>query len=414
MSVAEARYCAMGQQCTQARFLEGNPAKLRSTKAGGLCERCVQKGHTLEDAPAFHSEPVSDRQAAKQLSECAMCEKLAAVGYGDFDFCEDHREQLHEKGSIAVFSPVDEPSQPPEEVFNELFKAAKALFADNVTEEDQIIPTLAFANRASGLPELKAVMEEFVKTAHSHTSREQFANNFCRRFRGLSPVYVTDGILVLRRIPIFLDVFSYTDTAVIKEIKINVFMRSVKPGEVAELYKQRLLQEGVPYEESNGGSFSWEFSDAYLSMVISPGKELNPGQALRFSSRGAQIDFPPPQLIGDLYADLKGSVNARKFRGFAYALGGRQSGTAALSDNLIPACVAWYLREPGRITDKRRIVKLLNRHLLGPCGKLEVGVTSDNSIWRNIDKVADSIQRVELALQNGWEPPWTRVSKTRA
>jgi hypothetical protein len=404
----------MGQRCTQARFLEGKPAKLRRTNKGVLCERCVQEGYTLEDAPTFHSESGSDRQAASQFPECAICRKPAVACYGDTYFCEEHREQLHEERNITVFSPADEPSQPPEEVFDELFRAARVLFADHVTEEERIIPTLAFANRASDLPELRALKEEFAKTAGHRKLREQFSNDFCRRFRGLIPISVTDGVLVLSRVPVFLDVFRYTDTAVIKEIKIDVFMRSVKPGEVAELYRQRLAREGVPYEKSNEGSFSWAFSDAYLSMVVGPGKELNPGQAVRFSSRGAQVDFPPPQLIGELYADLKGSVNARRFRGFAYALGGRQSGTAALPDNLIPACVGWYLREPGGITDKHRLVSLLNRHLLIPCGKTVVDVTSDHAVWRNIDKVADSIMRVELALQKGWQPPWTRVSETRA
>jgi hypothetical protein len=122
--------------------------------------------------------------------------------------------------------------------------------------------------------------------------------------------------------------------------------------------------------------------------------------------------FPPPQLIGELYESLKGSVNSKRFRGFAYALEGRQSGPAASPDNVIPACVAWYLRERGRISDKHRLARLINQHLLAPCGRREIGVTSDNAIWRTIEKVADSIMRVELALQETWEPHQTSVSET--
>jgi hypothetical protein len=134
-------------------------------------------------------------------------------------------------------------------------------------------------------------------------------------------------------------------------------------------------------------------------MTVGSGKELNEGQVARMSLSGRQPVFPPSQLVAAQYESLKGSVNSRKFRGFAYALGGRQSGPAASPDNLIPACVAWYLRETGGISDKHRLARLLNQHLLAPCGKRDVGETSDNAIWKNIDKVADSIMRVELALQ---------------
>jgi hypothetical protein len=105
-------------------------------------------------------------------------------------------------------------------------------------------------------------------------------------------------------------------------------------------------------------------------------------------------------------------VHPRRFRGVAYALGGRQSGHAASADNLIPACVGWYLREPGRISDKHRLARLLNLYLLAPCGKRQIGVSPDDAIWRNIDKVANSIKRAELALQKGWNPHQTRVSET--
>ena len=126
--------------------------------------------------------------------------------------------------------------------------------------------------------------------------------------------------------------------------------------------------------------------------------------------------FPPPQLVAELYRSLKGSVHSKRFRGFAYALEGRQSGPTASPDNLILACVAWYLREWGGINDKHRLARLINQHVLEPCGKRLIGVTSDNAIWKktSIEKVADSIKRVELALQRSWKPSQTSVSKTHA
>lgn len=115
-----------------------------------------------------------------------------------------------------------------------------------------------------------------------------------------------------------------------------MFLRSVKPEVIAEHYRQALIREGIPYGESNAGSFDWDFPGVCFSMTFHPGNKLNAGKARRFSARGAQVTFPPPELLAELYAGLKGSVNKQRFRGFAYALGGRQSGKPAWPDNPIP------------------------------------------------------------------------------
>jgi hypothetical protein len=404
----------MGERCTQARFLGGKPNRVRSTSNSDLCDRCLQEGYTSEDAPTSHSKPVPNEQAEEELLGCAICGKPAVASYGDAYFCEKHWEQLHEEGFISFFPPVNEPPPPPEEAFSELFRVARVLFANNVAEEEQIIPTLAFANRASTLSELKALRDQFAKIEDNGALREQFSADFYQRFRGLMPVAVSDEVLILRRVPMFVNAVRYSGATVVKEVVIDVFMRSVTPDEVAERYERWLVEEGLAYEKSSQGTFGWEFSDFYLAMTVGSGRELNAGQVARMSLSGRQPVFPPPLLVAALYESLKGSVNSRRFRGFAYALGGRQSGRAASPDNLIPACVAWYLREPGGISEKHRLASLLNQHLLAPCGKRDVGVTSDNALWKNIDKVADSIKRVELAMQKSWSPRQTHVSKTRA
>ena len=51
-SVAEPRFCAMGGQCTQARFLSGKPAKLRTTSNSKVCARCEESGLSPDDVTA--------------------------------------------------------------------------------------------------------------------------------------------------------------------------------------------------------------------------------------------------------------------------------------------------------------------------------------------------------------------------
>jgi hypothetical protein len=428
-SLSEARYCAMRERCKWYDPKVGEPQKLSDRNKSKICERCQRAGYTLKDALPTGGTHVTTSDSSAGASElCSQCgEKRLAVTQltirlvsGEMEntpLCEECRdrllEQWQEHNYLAFCPPAGEEPRPlPQDEFKELFRAAKTLFKRGIAEEELIIPTLVFANRASALPRLKAIRDEFSRIQDTDTLREQFSTDFYQRFKGLTPVTLSDEVLILRWLPIFLNAVKYSETTVVKEIVIDVFMRSVDPEQVAEHYRRWLNEQGLTYDKSSRGTFSWMFSNAHLAMTVGPGKELNEGQVSRLFSSGRQLMFPPPQLVGDLYSGLKGSVNPRRFRGFAYALGGRQSGPATSPANLIPACVAWYLREQGGISDKHRLARLLNQHLLKPCRKREIGVTSDNPVWKNIDKVADSIKRVELALQESWEPHQTSVSET--
>jgi hypothetical protein len=424
MSLAEARYCALRERCKLYNPETGKSQKLGRYHKSTICDRCRAAGYTPGDAPALASNALPDKvPSADQRRECEFCGKPAVAGYrdwkplvtgasdidydpGDVYFCEEHWERLHEAESITGFSSAvsaaDEPFRPPEEVFGEVFKAAKALFEENVTEEDLIIPTLAFANQASALSELKAIRERFAEIADNRSRREQFANDFEQRFRGLVPTNLSDDVLILKSIRLSSDVSRYPGTTILKEVKIDVFMRSVKLEEVERLYKQMLEQESVRYDESSEGFCGYRLSDTHVSIVVLPcQEELDSDRVALLSSWGRQLTFPPPELVRKLYASLKGSVYRGKVWGVSHILGGRQSGKTAQADNLIPACVAWYLRERGGIADDHRLATLLNRELLAKCQKPEVGVKSGEAIWKSIDKVGDSIKRVEFTLQKG-------------
>jgi hypothetical protein len=63
---------------------------------------------------------------------------------------------------------------------------------------------------------------------------------------------------------VFLNAVRYAGTAVVEEVAIDVFMRSVTTDEVAEHYERWLVEEDLAYDESSQGTFGWRFSDAYL------------------------------------------------------------------------------------------------------------------------------------------------------
>src|SRR5215208_3249692 len=74
MSLAEPRYCAMGERCTQARFLDGKPNKVRKTSKSILCDRCIQEGYKPEDVVPV--KPNSGLES-DELETCTACRRLA-------------------------------------------------------------------------------------------------------------------------------------------------------------------------------------------------------------------------------------------------------------------------------------------------------------------------------------------------
>jgi hypothetical protein len=99
-------------------------------------------------------------------------------------------------------------------------------------------------------------------------------------------------------------------------------------------------------------------------------------------------------------------------RDFAYVLGGRERGPDAEPDNLIPACVAWYVGERGRLVEQHKlkpaVAKVLNEHLVKPCDKdtlSETGWDSSRPIWRNARKWSQAILRVDHTLLRRHQGP---------
>jgi hypothetical protein len=87
----------MGNRCTQARFLNGSPARLRGTNKSELCARCEESGLSLHDTSVlgkFHLEPAPP---GEELKARAFKDGLTAQLYvqrGEFwDAVRELREQ---------------------------------------------------------------------------------------------------------------------------------------------------------------------------------------------------------------------------------------------------------------------------------------------------------------------------------
>jgi hypothetical protein len=108
--------------------------------------------------------------------------------------------------------------------------------------------------------------------------------------------------------------------------------------------------------------------------------------------------FPHPQAVTGTYEGLRGLM---AFTETNTLLSGRLRGTKFKSHSLVTACVAWYVggRQAliGRAEMRPRVTKILNQHLLEPCGKGPLPESSP--VWRDTEKVAPALLRFEGAIR---------------
>ena len=187
----------MGSRCTQARFLAGNPAKLRSSSKSTVCERCLQEG-VPGDLPA--------------------------------------------KVPAAKEPPVDEKA-------TELLRAARVLLAKEAPE-DQVFPTLAFAGYAlgQGIEECFAEKAQLVQAWGKPKAWEAEVDRFVSRFPSVRPVQVIDDVLILEQEPVSIQIVRYARTEIPELVEIHVYQRRdhTEPEEIARRYEQKLLAAGIP------------------------------------------------------------------------------------------------------------------------------------------------------------------------
>jgi hypothetical protein len=123
-----------------------------------------------------------------------------------------------------------------------------------------------------------------------------------------------------------------------------------------------------------------------------------------------QQPFPPPRIIESMYAAVKGSMSKKSPGGFAYVLGGKERGPDAEPGNLIPACVAWYVGNRGRLIDKGesklrdKVAQVLNEYLLTPCGKDPIPETGgvSHQTWRDTKRWSQAILRSDHTLRDSF------------
>jgi hypothetical protein len=92
----------MGSRCTQARFLDGSPARLRSTSQSQLCARCEESGLSPNGIPVLDKLRNEPAPAGEELKARAFKDGLTAQLYLQRGVFWDAVRELRERRGITA------------------------------------------------------------------------------------------------------------------------------------------------------------------------------------------------------------------------------------------------------------------------------------------------------------------------
>jgi hypothetical protein len=125
-----------------------------------------------------------------------------------------------------------------------VIEAARVLLKQGGAQEDQIIPTLAFANEiGQGLVDLVRLRCRLVEASGDAEEWERASDEFVGRYGSLRPARVADGVVILERLPVSIRIETDPDEGTPEEVNITVHAhrRLAKPEHVAHLPKWAML-----------------------------------------------------------------------------------------------------------------------------------------------------------------------------
>ena len=262
-----------------------------------------------------------------------------------------------------------------------VFQAARVLFQSGITAEELLIPTLVFARIAGRAedPRYKHHYRSGYEPAEESLMSGSHPALEVTKFVGRVPI--------VRVNPFAVSAERHPGTEVLKRVRIRTITKNkVAPLNVAKSYERLLEQEGARWDENNHGEFAYDCLHGYLELEVAQGAEFSPllvegygGDPLRHPA----FHFPPPQIAGDVHEAMR--------RAFANRLDVYGKGNKKGPRRLIPAFAAWHV---GAVADvevpsgsRRRVARVLNHHLLQPCGLTQLGEKNSNSaetVWQDV------------------------------
>lgn len=345
----------------------------------------------------------SDEPNESSRDMTTACGKLGVGISGYALVCEECWEHVQSGEPTRICEPWDEDPAPLQERYAGLLRAARVLINAGITKEDYVIPTLVWAAKSWELGQLEEITNRFAEAGEGTELWSELKRRLAGASIGLEPMRVVDGVLLLRWVPVTVVCIPNEETGAIDRITIDVRLRSVKPENVGEVYGNCLRLKDIPDDATQYSIEHAAFSGDLRLSVRPETPCAYPMGVAPMRVHYEQRPFPPSRIIANSYRDLKGSRN--KGEGFSFTLPGRERGSGP-QGNMIPAVCAWFLGRRGELLSqpalRPQVARLLNRDLLGPCGKEklpEQNWTPANTIWRTVESLQPPILRAEHAIR---------------
>jgi hypothetical protein len=293
-----------------------------------------------------------------------------------------------------------------EEQHEVLLRAANILFANEITRDSIIIPTLVFADFLDMNPQYRLIAELFVEARDNKQAWKELQATFLGAFDSIELFDIVDGIPIIRRSPIVVraildrsDQYApFERDMLVKSIVIEIYERRVDPEQVAEEYRA-VLQWGSLPQTSNRASVTWDHGEDYLRLLIRPGLDPDLHPILNY---GDPNIFPGPDGLYKRQPPLPEPSRV----GAAYKQGpaapGRERGSNSFAPhNLIPAVVAWYVGGRYKLLKdqavRQRTEKLVSSYLRESCGA-DLPIKTRSTLRRDLEKAHPQIVSVEEEL----------------
>ncbi len=417
--------------------MDGNPTKLRSTTKSELCEQCMRKGYTIEDAPIVGSAKSTVNESSTEKSSiCSQCsENPAATSFktklnphlkpgevllsrdvrpDDVPLCVDCARALvkefQEHGVIGYFPPSEletcdcclyQAEDLDSEDGDQLCASCKAVFwtaqvlsTSDVTDEAEIIPTLAFA-------------------AHRARRALPFSEHSARDYPHFELTRTVDDVPVLRLKSVIVEVVRYPGSDLAKLVQIKVLSKFAEPDTIAGLYQEVLQRERLPVSGRSPKNVFWDYKDRDRQLVVTaaPLEEIPSSRLPHLVEYPAvrRFSFPLISVVKAVCEAVIGSPRRPGTKGdemFATKLGDHDRPRRKTARTTIPACVAWYIGEHyqhSRPAERRpRVAKMLNRHLLKPLGKKMLADdpwSPEDPVWDDANEVGPRFDLARLFFQ---------------
>jgi hypothetical protein len=282
-------------------------------------------------------------------------------------------------------------------------------------DEAEDIPSLVFGALCGGIARLKHAKGLFEEATPEHDQWQDLEVAFWNTFQPFYAEALVDGVLIVKRQRQSMGAGYDRETGIIESIEIDVFDQDVKPEEVRGLYEEMLNSGNLRHDRSDTGQLSWKIYRESIRIVVRPkDPTIDPLSRISHDVVPQQAQFPSPELVGGMYDLLRGSEAKGRFAGFGSAAlpkwrpsdpGAKRKqrrGPGAHAKTLIPACVAWFFADRGRLltqADKPRIAGVLNDVLLVPFKLKRIEATTAYSpVWENAKKWSEFFGKIERSF----------------